>query len=216
MTFEEKVLRDRALANGENPDDPEVNARIKRELAESQEEPEESILSPNEVNALYNEVVAILTNLEGHIVKPEMYGNMSLLEMFANQATNLSLDLIAVDGYIQPEEAMALNAIFDLDFTVQDYVEFYQQRDKETLLDVKFRMVFVPQAYYVAVAADRALFGGRDYFTVKVMRFFLELIKTVTTIDGQFDSTENSAINLFSLAFKKVTPGDAQGYVYVK
>lgn len=36
MTFEERVLRDRALANGENPDDPEVNARIQKELAEQQ------------------------------------------------------------------------------------------------------------------------------------------------------------------------------------
>ena len=49
MTFEERVLRDRALANGENPDDPEVNARIQKELAEQQEEPEEKLLTPSEL-----------------------------------------------------------------------------------------------------------------------------------------------------------------------
>lgn len=46
------------------------------------------------------------------------------------------------------------------------------------------RTAFVPQAYYVAVEADRAMFGGKDFFTVKVMKFFMELIKTVVVVDG--------------------------------
>lgn len=215
MTFEERVLRDRALANGENPDDPEVNARIQRELAANQEEPEDKILTPSELNALYNELVGIFTNLENHIVKPQEYSNMSLVDLFFNQATNLCLDLIAVDGYIQPEEALALNTIFDLECSVQDYVEIFQQRDKSCFMNVELRTAFVPQAYYIAVAADRAMFGGKDFFTVKVMKFFLELIKTVVTIDGQLDAAENSAINLFTLTIKNIKPGNTNGFVFV-
>ena len=152
MTFEERVLRDRALANGENPDDPEVNARIQKELAEQQQE---------------------------------------------------------------SEEASALNTIFDINYTVQEYVEIYKERDKNTLLDVQLRTAFVPQAYYVAVAADRAMFGGKDFFTVKVMKFFMELIKTVVVVDGQLDESEGFAIKMFSLAFQNTKPGDSNGFVFV-
>ena len=215
MTFEERVLRDSALANGENPDDPEVNARIQKELAEQQEEPEEKLLTPSELNSLYSELICIFENLEKRITKPAQYSNVSLVDLFFIQATNLCLDLIAVDGYIQPKEASALNTIFDINYTVQEYVEIYKERDKNTLLDVQLRTAFVPQAYYVAVAADRAMFGGKDFFTVKVMKFFMELIKTVVVVDGQLDESEGCAIKMFSLAFQNTKPGDSNGFVFV-
>lgn len=215
MTFEERVLRDSALANGENPDDPEVNARIQKELAEQQEEPEEKLLTPSELNSLYSELICIFENLEKRITKPAQYSNVSLVDLFFIQATNLCLDLIAVDGYIQPKEASALNIIFDINYTVQEYVEIYKERDKNTLLDVQLRTAFVPQAYYVAVAADRAMFGGKDFFTVKVMKFFMELIKTVVVVDGQLDESEGFAIKMFSLAFQNTKPGDSNGFVFV-
>lgn len=47
------------------------------------------------------------------------------------------------------------------------------------------------------------------------MKFFLELIKTVVTIDGQLDAAENSAINLFTLTIKNIKPGNTNGFVFV-
>ena len=89
MTFEERVLRDRALANGENPDDPEVNARIQKELAEQQEEPEEKLLTPSELNSLYSELICIFENLEKRITKPSQYSNVSLVNLQLYKIANL-------------------------------------------------------------------------------------------------------------------------------
>lgn len=217
-SFKERCVRSAALAQGENPDDPEVMARYTAEweAEHPEEDVEEEICTPQQLSVMFKKLCVVMNQLEGRIVKPKRYGNMTLEDLLANQAINFALDLAAADGVLAKTEADVLNEIFGFDYTSADYAEIWKQRDESCFMKGVMRNYFVPSAYYVAVAADNGMYGGKEVCTVAVLKFFAELAKLMIAVDGEIDEEEAKSLSVFLAALQTMEQNGSNGFVFVQ
>ena len=88
MTFEEKLLRDRILGLGENPDDPEVMARYKKEFDQESEEEEN------------DDVYKVCDSQQIHSMFVSLYQTITLGDLLVNQTVAFCLNLVGADGVL--------------------------------------------------------------------------------------------------------------------
>lgn len=221
MTFEEKLLRDRILGLGENPDDPEVMARYKKEFDQESEEEENDdvnkVCDSQQIHSMFVSLYQTMQALDPMIVKPAQYQNITLGGLLVKQTVAFCLNLVGADGVLTNEEAEFLNEVLENNYSSAEYAQIYREYDQQSFLqgNAALRNFFVPQVYYAALVADNGLYQGEEICRAAVLKFFLELGKAIVSVDGQVTEEEAKALQMFGSALKTINDENTKGYLFV-
>lgn len=219
MTFEERLLHDRILGQGEDPNDPVVWAKYKKEYDEEQAEKDDSsvcaICTNKQLHDIFITILDLFYKSEKFIQKPSHLADLTFDQIISRQAITFTMNLVAADGILSAAEANLLNEVFEMNYTPAEYAQFYREQDEKATFHGALKNFFVPTIVRAATALDNAVFNGEEKARALVLKFYSELGKAAISIDGEIDEEEAKSLNAFVTSLQMDDLTDTGGFIIV-